>query len=102
MLSQTHQLITGIQKFVKHASFCYRRPIQQQAVKGGDTIDLGGGHILEFVLAPNLHWPDTMFSHDRATGMMYTCDAFGMHYCSEEPFDTDLKAVLPHYRYDHN
>ena len=51
--------------------------------RGGDKIDLGGGHVLEFVMAPNLHWPDTMFSFDHATNVMYTCDAFGLHYCSE-------------------
>ena len=45
-------------------------------------IDLGGGHVLEFVMAPNLHWPDTMFTYDHATSTMYTCDAFGMHYCT--------------------
>jgi flavorubredoxin len=50
-------------------------------------------------MAPNLHWPDTMFSFDHATGVMYTCDAFGMHYCTEDPFDVDLQALLPHYRY---
>jgi flavorubredoxin len=30
---------------------------------------------------------------------MYTCDAFGMHYCSSDPYDTDIKAILPHYRF---
>jgi hypothetical protein len=44
------------------------RPFTQQPVKGGDKIDLGSGHVLEFVMAPNLHWPDTMFSFDHATG----------------------------------
>ena len=44
------------------------RPFAQQAVKGGDKIDLGGGHVIEFVMAPNLHWPDTMFSFDHGTG----------------------------------
>jgi flavorubredoxin len=29
---------------------------------------------------------------------MYTCDAFGLHYCTEDPFDTDVNAMLPHYR----
>ena len=75
------------------------RTFKEQAVKGGDKIDLGGGHVLEFVMAPNLHWPDTMFSYDAATGVMYTCDAFGMHYCTEDPFDVDLQALLPHYRW---
>lgn len=75
------------------------RDFKNQAVKGGDKIDLGGGHVMEFVMAPNLHWPDTMFSYDHATGVMYTCDAFGMHYCTEEPFDTDVQAIMPHYRF---
>lgn len=75
------------------------RQFKEQPVKGGDKIDLGGGHVMEFVMAPNLHWPDTMFSYDHATGVMYTCDAFGMHYCSPEPFDVDVGTILPHYRF---
>ena len=52
-------------------------------VQPGTQLDLGKGHVLEFIAAPNLHWPDTMFTLDKGTGVMYTCDAFGMHYCSE-------------------
>lgn len=48
------------------------RPFKEQAVKGGDKIDLGNGHVIEFVMAPNLHWPDTMFSFDHATGTAAT------------------------------
>jgi flavin reductase (DIM6/NTAB) family NADH-FMN oxidoreductase RutF len=73
--------------------------MKEKAVKGGDVIDLGGGHEVEFVLAPNLHWPDTMFSFDRATGVMYTCDAFGAHFCARSPFDSDVPSLLPHYRF---
>lgn len=62
-------------------------------------IDLGGGHVLEFVMAPNLHWPDTMFSFDHATRVMYTCDAFGMHYCAEDPYDSQLAPLEAHYRF---
>jgi hypothetical protein len=36
--------------------------------RGAAQIDLGGGHEVEFVMAPNLHWPDTMFSFDHKTG----------------------------------
>lgn len=72
---------------------------KKQAVKGGDKIDLGGGHVLEFVMAPNLHWPDTMFSFDHATRVMYTCDAFGMHYCAEDPYDSQLAPLEAHYRF---
>ncbi len=46
------------------------RPFTQMPVKGGDKIDLGNSHVLEFVMAPNLHWPDTMFTFDHATNVM--------------------------------
>lgn len=72
---------------------------KQQIVKNGDRIDLGKGHELEFVIAPNLHWPDTMFTYDHKTQILFTCDAFGMHYCSDSTFDDDLKAIEPDYRF---
>ena len=74
-------------------------PFQRQIVKNGDTLALGNGHVLEFVNAPNLHWPDTIFSYDRLTQVMFTCDAFGLHYCSEALFDEDLSAIEPDYRF---
>lgn len=76
-----------------------QKPFKSQAVKGGDVIDLGGGHELKFIMAPNLHWPDTMFSFDPASRLLYTCDAFGLHFCTEDMFDTNLEAVMPHYRF---
>lgn len=36
-------------------------------VKGGDKLDLGGGHVLEFVMAPNLHWPGEWRGNARGT-----------------------------------
>lgn len=37
---------------------CWRpcSEFKEMAVKGGDKLDLGGGHLMEFVMAPNLHW----------------------------------------------
>lgn len=71
----------------------------KQIVKNGDRIDLGNGHIMEFVNAPNLHWPDTIFSYDHDTGIMFTCDAFGMHYCSDYLYDEILQDIEPDYRF---
>ena len=68
-------------------------------VKNGDQLDLGGGHVLEFVNAPNLHWPDTIFSYDHGTEVIFTCDAFGMHYCSDSVYDQDLKAIEADYHF---
>ena len=91
--------VVGSKVCLKFLEDLVQKPFKQQQVKGGDVIDLGGGHALKFIMAPNLHWPDTMFSFDPATKLMYTCDAFGSHLCSEDVFDTSLEQVMPHYRF---
>lgn len=75
------------------------RPFKSLVAQPGKPLDLGGGHVLDFLTAPNLHWPDTMFTFDRGTGVMFTCDAFGMHYCSETVYDEDLHELEPHFRF---
>ncbi len=74
-------------------------PFERQVVKSGETLDLGNGHRLEFLNAPNLHWPDTIFTFDHKTGILYTCDAFGAHFCTEDTFDRDLAALSPDFRF---
>ncbi|NJM73266.1 MAG: MBL fold metallo-hydrolase [Scytonema sp. RU_4_4] len=74
-------------------------PFSKRIVKSGDRVDLGQGHEIEFVSAPNLHWPDTIFSFDRKTQTLYTCDAFGMHYCSDDTFDINLEAIEPDFKF---
>jgi len=46
-------------------------------VKEGDTLDLGNGKILSFHPVPNVHWPDTMYTYERATKTLFSCDMFG-------------------------
>ncbi|MDB9457430.1 FprA family A-type flavoprotein, partial [Dolichospermum circinale CS-545/17] len=75
------------------------QPFKRKIVKNGDRLDLGNGHELEFVIAPNLHWPDTIFTFDHKTQILYTCDAFGLHYCSESTFDDDLAAIETDFKY---
>ncbi|MDZ8184666.1 MAG: diflavin flavoprotein [Nostoc sp. ChiSLP02] len=75
------------------------QPFKRQIVKNGDRLDLGNGHEFEFVIAPNLHWPDTIFSFDHKTQILFTCDAFGMHYCSDSTFDKDLKTIEADFKY---
>ncbi len=81
------------------------RPFRSRAVKSGDRLDLGTNpasgqvHSFEFLSAPNLHWPDTIFSFDHGTGILYTCDGFGMHYCSDDLFDQDPSALAPDFRF---
>ncbi|MEM9978866.1 MAG: FprA family A-type flavoprotein, partial [Cyanobacteria bacterium P01_D01_bin.2] len=92
-------VVVGAKVAVKFLEDLVHQPFESQLVKSGDTLDLGNDHVLEFVSAPNLHWPDTIFTYDQKTGILYTCDAFGAHYCTDDTFDEDLDALSPDYRF---
>ncbi len=92
-------VVVGAKVAVKFLEDLVHQPFESMLVKNGDTLDLGGGHVLEFVSAPNLHWPDTIFTYDQKTGILYTCDAFGAHYCTDDTFDEDLDAISPDFRF---
>jgi flavorubredoxin/NADPH-dependent 2,4-dienoyl-CoA reductase/sulfur reductase-like enzyme len=53
------------------------------AVKENDTLDLGD-KTLRFMLLPNLHWPDTMYTYIEEDKTLVTCDSFGAHYSFDE------------------
>lgn len=55
-------------------------------VKDGQTLDLGNKS-LQFIGAPNLHWPDSMYTYLPEDKLLFSCDSFGSHFCSEEMFD---------------
>ena len=55
-------------------------PFASRIVKDGELLDLGG-RTLKFIAAPFLHWPDTMFTLLEEDGVLFSCDAFGAHYC---------------------
>ncbi len=44
--------------------------------KEGDTLCLGA-HILSFVTAPMVHWPEVMMTYDAADKVLFSADAFG-------------------------
>lgn len=48
-----------------------------RVVKEGDTLDLGNGKVLSFHPVANVHWPDTMYTYDRDTKTLFSCDMFG-------------------------
>ncbi|MEC4984063.1 MAG: diflavin flavoprotein [Oscillatoria sp. PMC 1068.18] len=92
-------IVVGSKVAIQFLENLVHQPFEKQIVKNGDQIELGNGHSLEFVNAPNLHWPDTIFSYDAGTQVMFTCDAFGLHYCSDKLYDEDLGAIEADYRF---
>lgn len=45
-------------------------------VKEGDTLELGT-HILTFIMAPMVHWPEVMVSYESSEKILFSADAFG-------------------------
>ena len=82
-----HLTVVGSKVAIQFLENMVHQPFEAQVVKSGHQLDLGRGHVLEFVSAPNLHWPDTLFTYDTETRVLYTCDVFGMHYCDDLLFD---------------
>jgi flavorubredoxin/flavin reductase (DIM6/NTAB) family NADH-FMN oxidoreductase RutF len=85
--------VVGAKVAIQFLENLVHQPFKKQLVKNGDKLDLGNGHVLEFVSAPNLHWPDTIFTYDAKTQTLFTCDAFGMHFCSDKTYDEDLAEI---------
>lgn len=45
-------------------------------IKEGDTLSLGK-HVLHFVAAPMVHWPEVMLSYEETEKVLFSADAFG-------------------------
>lgn len=52
------------------------------SVTDGMTLSLGD-KTLEFMILPNLHWPDTMYTYVPEIKTLFTCDSFGSHYAAD-------------------
>lgn len=46
-------------------------------VKEESTISLGGDCVLQFIMTPMLHWPETMMTYLACDGVLFSGDAFG-------------------------
>lgn len=93
-----HITLVGSKVAIQFLEDLVHQPFQRLLVKNGDRLDLGNGHELEFVSAPNLHWPDTILTYDHRTQVLYTCDVFGMHYCDDYTYDEELELLDADYK----
>ncbi|MCX7750801.1 MAG: FprA family A-type flavoprotein [Candidatus Bipolaricaulota bacterium] len=76
----------------------YRVPEDRmRLVKDGDALDLGG-KTLQFVDAPFLHWPETMFTYAVEDKVLFPCDFFGTHTAEglydDEVVDLTVRAQM--------
>ncbi len=63
-----------------------------QVVGNGDTLSLGD-KVLEFILAPWVHWPETMFTYLKKDKVLFPCDFLGSHFATSDLFVRDKAAI---------
>ncbi len=78
--------IYGTRQAINYLNEMINRPFNSTIVKDDDIISLGN-KTLRFISAPNLHWPDTMFTYLVEDNLLFTCDSFGAHYSNPKMFD---------------
>lgn len=58
-------------------------------VEAREEVNLGET-TLKFITAPNLHWPDTIFTYVKERKLLFTCDFTGSHYCPKGEITSSL------------
>jgi flavorubredoxin len=58
-----------------------------------ETLSLGS-KTLEFIIAPWVHWPETMFTYLKEDKILFTCDFLGSHLAKSGLFVEDESEVL--------
>jgi flavorubredoxin len=62
------------------------------SVEDKETLSLGD-RTLEFIHAPWVHWPETMFTYLREEKLLFSCDFLGSHIASTDLFASDRHRV---------
>ncbi len=70
------------------SSHLHVSPSDCEIIADGAVLDLGGKS-LQFMFAPWVHWPETMFSFLREDKILFTCDFFGSHFATGNLYADD-------------
>lgn len=82
--------VIGTIAAIKNLKEITNMTFNEKIAKDGETLDLGAGMELKFIITPNLHWPDTMMTYLPLAETLFSCDVFGAHYCEDTVTDTDI------------
>lgn len=61
-------------------------------ISNNDELSLGN-KTLNFIMAPGVHWPDTMFTYVKEDNIIFTCDFLGSHYIFDDVFAVPSKEL---------
>ncbi len=91
-------VVYGSRQAINYLNQMIEIPFNAVAVKDGDTLDLGN-KVIHFISAPNLHWPDTIYTYLDNDHLLFSCDSFGAHYCTTEMFDDKVDDYHDAFKY---
>ncbi len=94
-------IVVGSGNAIRYLKDIIDEPFLFKQVKDGDELDLGN-MTLRFIAAPNLHWPDTIYTYLVEEKLLFTCDSFGCHYCHEDMFDDKVGDFEKAFKYYFN
>lgn len=75
------------------------QPAKLKVIKGEESLVLGQGHALEFVLTPHPRFPDQLCTYDPQTQILYTDKLFGAHVCGDQVLDEGWSVYQEDRRY---
>jgi flavorubredoxin len=90
--------IVGSGNAIRYLEDIVNKPFKSLVVKDGDSLDLGN-KTLRFISAPNLHWPDSIYTYLEQDKILFTCDSFGAHYCDHAIFSNLTTEYLSTFKY---
>lgn len=71
------EIVSSVQAFkMMDQFFDLDENISRRIIKEGDELSLGR-HVLTFIAAPMVHWPEVMFTYDQKAKVLFSADAFG-------------------------
>ena len=91
--------VVGSGNAIRYLEDILNIPFRSMVVKDGDSLDLGN-KTLRFISAPNLHWPDSIYTYLEEDKILFSCDSFGAHYCDEQLFSANCQTnILTRFKY---
>ncbi len=88
--------IVGTIAAIKNLKEITNRSLNEHIAKDGAVLDLGGAE-LEFLITPNLNWPDTMMMYEKFSKTLFSGMAFSSYENGDlrEVYDAELSRFSP-------
>lgn len=73
----------------EHLKRHFKKDWKFKVVNTGEELDIGKRK-LKFLLMPMVHWPDSMSTYSENDKILFSNDAFGQHYASDERYVDEI------------